>query len=362
MTIEKARNNFSDSYPEARQRFLETATGAKVTSYRHPLVGSDGGELATDVVRIGTPLARNILGIGSGTHGVEGYCGSGIQTALLTEAMASDLPDDMAFVFIHAINPWGFAWDRRVNEDNVDLNRNFVDHTAPYPENPGYEDIYEAVNPADLSDETLKSGRKIMKAYIQKHGAPALQHALSGGQYTYPEGVQFGGTKPVWSNTTLRQIIRNEMSKAEHIVYIDIHSGLGVRAQGEVISTSAETSPVYKRLHALWGDIVHSTKAEGSVSSNVLGSITEAFEAELSPRKVSPCGLEFGTVEMNLVAAALVADNWLHHHGGLNNPQAFAIKKQIRDAFYIDADDWKEEVTQQSRDLVQRVLETFRDQ
>ena len=364
MTDINLAESFSDSYAEARRRFLEAArsAGATVTSYRHPLPGPDGDDIATDVARIGASSVRNILAVGSGTHGVEGYCGSGIQTALLREGLASSLPDDMALVFIHAINPWGFAWGRRVNEDNVDLNRNFLDHEAPHPENPGYDEIYETLNPADLTEASLEQGRKQMKAYAEKHGAAALQHALSGGQYKYPEGMQFGGTAPVWSNSALRQIIRTEMRDAKRIIFIDIHSGLGARGKGEVISTSPETDPIYQRLRALWGDIVHSTRAKGSVSSNVPGSITEVFEEELFDREVSPCGLEFGTVAMNLVAAALVADNWLHRHGGLDNPAAPAIKKQIRDAFYVDADDWKEDVTQQTREMVSRVLEGFKAQ
>ena len=35
------------------------------------------------------------------------------------------LPDDVAVLMIHLINPWGTAWMRRVNEDNIDLNRNY---------------------------------------------------------------------------------------------------------------------------------------------------------------------------------------------------------------------------------------------
>lgn len=29
-------------------------------------------------------------------------------------------------LFIHAVNPYGFAWRRRVNENNVELNRSFL--------------------------------------------------------------------------------------------------------------------------------------------------------------------------------------------------------------------------------------------
>ena len=52
---------------------------------------------------------------------------------------------------VHAINPHGFAWSRRVTEDNVDLNRNFVDHAQPYPSNPGYEELRAAICPATRS-------------------------------------------------------------------------------------------------------------------------------------------------------------------------------------------------------------------
>ena len=354
--------HFSQSYGEARAKFRAAATkaGAQLSQNLHPLKGPGDIEIATDIARFGPASARQVLGIGSGTHGVEGYCGSGVQTALLSSGFAENLPADTALVFIHAINPWGFAWGRRVNEDNVDLNRNFLDHSKAHPENPGYEDIYDAVNPAALTEDAINAGRAKMKAYSDAHGPAALQYALTGGQYAYPEGVQFGGVKPVWSNTSLRQIIQREMSKADQIVYIDIHSGLGPRGFGEVISTAAETDPAYLRMHDWWGDIVHSTQAASSVSSNVPGSITEVFGQELKGRDVAPCGLEFGTVAMNLVAAALVADNWLHRNGGHDNPAAPAIKRQIRDAFYVDADDWKEDVTRQTRDMAAKVLASFR--
>ncbi|MCE9648600.1 MAG: M14 family metallopeptidase [Parvibaculum sp.] len=355
-----AARHFSGTYGQARARFLAAASeaGARLTHRLHPLKGPDG-EIATDVARIGPASARKILGIGSGTHGVEGFCGSGVETALLASGFAKNLPADTALVFIHAINPWGFAWGRRVNEDNVDLNRNFLDHEKPRPENPGYDAIYDAVNPKELSEAALAEGRAAMKAYAEAHGPAALQHALTAGQYTYPEGVQYGGQRPVWSNATLRDIIRGEMRAAERIVYIDIHSGLGARGHGEVICTAPETSDVYKRMHGWWGDIVHSTRTQGSVSSDVPGSITEAFTQELPDREVTPCGLEFGTIAMNAVAAALVADNWLHRNGGMDNPMAPAIKKQIRDAFYVDEDDWKEAVTTQTRTMAARALEDF---
>ena len=63
----------------------------------------------------------------SGTHGPEGFAGSAIQAAILDQLAAKPLSkDDPTVVFVHALNPYGFANNRRVNEDNVDLNRNYL--------------------------------------------------------------------------------------------------------------------------------------------------------------------------------------------------------------------------------------------
>ncbi len=96
-----------------------------------------------------------MLFLASGTHGVEGLCGSGIQHFLLRDGVAARVPDDVALVLLHAVNPFGFAWLRRVNEDNVDLNRNFLDHAAPHPENADYDGLADAVNPSVRDEGTI---------------------------------------------------------------------------------------------------------------------------------------------------------------------------------------------------------------
>ncbi|WP_371134394.1 DUF2817 domain-containing protein, partial [Parvibaculum sp.] len=50
-----AARYFSKSYAEARARFLDAAraAGAAVNHREHPLKGPDGGQLATDVARLG---------------------------------------------------------------------------------------------------------------------------------------------------------------------------------------------------------------------------------------------------------------------------------------------------------------------
>ena len=78
-------------------------------------------------------------------------------------------------VFVHALNPYGFAWDRRVTEDNVDLNRNFVDRTAPPPDNAHYALLAEAIAPASLDDEATEAASRALRNYAKEHGAFAMQ-------------------------------------------------------------------------------------------------------------------------------------------------------------------------------------------
>src|SRR5690349_18349888 len=131
---------FAPTYREARERLLEAArsTGAFVTSHRHPGPSPDDGPLFADVVRVGPQDARQILLVISATHGVEGFAGSAIQLAALHTARTRPLPRDTGLILIHALNPYGFAWCRRVDAQNIDVNRNLMDHHAVAPDNPEY--------------------------------------------------------------------------------------------------------------------------------------------------------------------------------------------------------------------------------
>ena len=83
----------------------------------------------------------------SGTRGVEGFCGSGCQVGFLVERVYEGLPKSVGVVLVHALNPYGFAWLRRVNEENVDLNRNFRDFAKPPPSSSAYDAVHDLICP-----------------------------------------------------------------------------------------------------------------------------------------------------------------------------------------------------------------------
>ena len=163
---------FAHNYADARAKFLAIAAryGAPVRSYLNPLKGPEDEELATDTVWLGPADARRVMVLTSATHGIEGFCGSGCQIDWLLGAGPARLPDGVAALIVHAVNPYGFAWLRRVTEENVDLNRNGIDFGQPPPANPGYAELREALSPPALSDPVFEKTQATIAAWRAKHG------------------------------------------------------------------------------------------------------------------------------------------------------------------------------------------------
>ena len=117
---------FSGDYITARRRFLDAASAVNATIHTLPLTSPalDNQNLSIAIAWLGSSDPSRALIHSSGLHGVEGFAGSAIQLALLEQRPS--IPSDCAILVVHALNPYGMAWLRRVNENNVDLNRNFV--------------------------------------------------------------------------------------------------------------------------------------------------------------------------------------------------------------------------------------------
>ena len=172
---------FSQTYTEARGKFVGAAeaAGLPLQSHRHPLLGQDGETLAMDVARFGPADAPRLLVITSACHGVEGFCGSGLQTALIRDSAfhTAARAAGVAVLYVHALNPYGFSHLRRVTHENVDLNRNFHDFTQPLPDNPGYRELHPMLLPPQWPPSP--ENEQALMAWVQRHG-PDLVEALNG--------------------------------------------------------------------------------------------------------------------------------------------------------------------------------------
>jgi hypothetical protein len=339
--------SFSASYDEARAKFLAAAkdAGGRLERVKHPERGTAGSELSTDVAWFGPSDAARVLVTISGTHGVEGYCGSGAQVDWLRRGEVSRVPADTAVMMIHAINPYGFAWNRRVTHENVDLNRNWIDFNKPLPANPGYDALSELICPPAWDAATQQQTAAAIGAWVQTHGMGQLQQAVSGGQYKHPKGVFYGGTEPAWSRRTQSDLLSTMLAGAKRVAIIDYHTGLGPWGFGEQIVPDAAA---FARAVRWYGAVVTSTSTGSSTSADIVGDGLSAAQALLPHAEVTGMALEVGTLALMDVLFALRADAWLHAYGDLDSAQGRAIKGQVRDAFYGDSADWKGMVAGQS--------------
>ncbi len=327
-------------FTDARGGFLEraAAAGARVETHVHPLDGPAGAELATDVAWIGPDDAEAVAVVVSGTHGVEGYAGSALQRTWLRD-LAPERPSSVAVCLVHALNPYGFAWNRRVNEDNVDLNRNFVDFSDP-PANEGYDGIAADLVPAQWDDATQEASTAALLEHAGAVGFETFQQWVSGGQYAHPTGLFYGGTAPVWSHRTLDAIVADHLAGRRKVAVLDLHTGLGPLGVGELISSDAPDSDRHRRAVRWFGDDVTSLQAGDSVSAELSGEWLPHVADSLDGAEVTAVALEFGTVDTVTVLQALRADAWLHAHGDPVGPEAAVIKEQIWRAFADDDPSW----------------------
>ncbi len=345
-------DTFSQSYREARERFIAAAEAAPldVQSHPHPMLGRDGEVLAMDVARDGPVDAEALLIISSACHGVEGFCGSAVQTALLRDDAwrRAVQGSGVAVLYVHALNPYGFSWWRRTTHENVDLNRNFHDFSQPLPANPGYDEIAALlVPPAWPPSPEVEAA---LERFAEERGMPAMQQAVSGGQYTHPEGIFYGGRNPTWSHVTLRHVLQDHGRRCRRLGWIDLHTGLGPTGIGERIHAGRDDATELQRARAWWGERVTSIHAGTSSSARLAGLMWHAVHDECPQAEYTGIALEYGTLPLRQMFDALRADQWLELHPEADPAMQARIKRQTRDAFYVDTDDWKRMVLEQAFD------------
>ena len=341
----KAPDLFSKTYAEARERFLGAAqaAGAEIDSQVLPHEGPDEEELAMDFAILGPTDARNGLVIVSGTHGTEGYCGSGCQLGFLndTELMAQNRENRV--VLVHAHNPFGFAWMRRTTEDNIDLNRNYVDYSQPLPGNRGYDELHDAFVPRDLDDPAAAAK---LKAYEEEHGKIAFMAAMMGGQRSHADGLFYGGTAPAWSNKTMTAGLQKHLAGQSVVCLVDIHTGLGPYGVPYLVHGYAKDDRRFDVMQNAFGDVMRSIAVkeefDEELPTDPYGPIVLAMERVLPGKTTYAYVIEYGTFPPEEVLGAHRQDNWLHLYGDLNSEKGKAIKKELRRVMYPEFDDWKE--------------------
>jgi len=362
-TVETAAmHRFSDDYTAARRQFIELALRSRLPlkSYPNPNSAPGGEPLSTDVTLQGPADAPKLLVTISATHGVEGFCGSGCQADWLAEIEGAALPADTAILHVHAINPYGFAWLRRSTEENVDLNRNFIDFSRnELPENSEYDALADAFVPTSLDPAVVAAGEARIRAFREQHGERALQKARGGGQYKHPKGVFYGGIEPTWARKTLELIVADhDLTSRRQIAIIDYHTGLGPYGYGELICDHDPGTANIETALRWYGECVTVPLLGNSSSVPKHGTAgTDFWQRRMGPRAIY-CALEYGTFSQEHGRGPMREDHVLHAAGAVdwNAAETRRIKRNLRRHYFPNTQSWRELVLFRSRQVLTQAL------
>ena len=341
---------FHDTYEEARASFRKMATdvGGELSALT-VMHDEKGNPLTIDAAIFGT--GNKVLVLSSGLHGVEGFAGSAIQLQMLQQG----LPDDIRVVMLHALNPYGMANIRRVNENNVDLNRNFLAEGEEYT---GSSDGYQRLN-ALLNPEKPTGGLEFMLArtvvQILIHGYNTLKTAVVGGQYDFPKGLFFGGQRLEDGPALLMKHLPSLVEGAEKIVHIDFHTGLGKSGTYALLVDTEAGSKAHLDFRDTYGDRIQPWDADHGVAYKIRGGLPDAM-TRLFGEKVDVLTCEFGTIPALQVLQALRTENQAHHWGGNQNKAKTILKR----AFCPSEKQWERAIIQGGLTVINQAIEQLR--
>lgn len=347
------------TYLESRTTFRQLAQrlNARMSEIPYAPAAPHEADLSVDTAYLGPDDAPTLVVIASGTHGVEGYGGAVCQFHFMRRYADCAHRDRTGFLLVHAVNPWGYFHDRRVTHEGVDLNRNFVVDFSMPPSSTGYNAFHQRLItnfrplPAGLWNEM-----RLLKSAIGTKSRNDMRSAITGGQYSHPDGLFYGGTAPTQSRLIWERIITEYTARRTRAALVDIHTGLGKTGSGELISYLDASSSDFREMSSWFGGRIQSMQGGQSVTAPVEGTLTAGFD-RLVRCKSYAIGLEFGTRSPLTVLNALRFDHWYHHHACMLSAEHRARARQkMKQAFSVAGDGWHAQITLRFDSVMNQLL------
>jgi hypothetical protein len=262
----------AQTYEKSRDRFIADARKHGVVPEQFPIDSQTDTGLTIDTAFFRSQNPKMLLVIQSGIHGSEAAPSAAAQFLFMDRWLDKFLAKGVDVYLIHAVNPWGYKHNRRTEEHNINLNRNF-----PIEKDGRYENVYD-------DKESRESGYEKYKSVFEPKGtirsissreatlgfqffwswltdgftAKYVLKAFGAGQYTSPEGLNFGGAKdwkpdPTPQTNFYLQQAKQHIGAPEYqkVLILDFHTGLGDSGVLSVIKGIAPPDDLMAELEAV---------------------------------------------------------------------------------------------------------------
>ncbi len=364
---------FNNSYEEARKDFrlksdelLEKYNGTK--RFQLPVQSKIDTGLTIDFCYIpGSEQADRILILSSGVHGVEGYVGSAVQLFFMDKFISEKLLTKTSILLIHSLNPYGFKYNRRVTENNVDLNRNSaIDKKLYQTINEGYPKVSDLVNPKGKVETTSMANRFFFVNAIKeiaKKSMPVLRQAIVQGQYRFPEGLFYGGNDFEPQIKNLVQLIDTICDPYRTVFSIDLHTGYGERGKIHLFPNPVE-GPIKKRMETIfegyqidWGD--------SDDFYTVTGDFIDYIGKINHDKTFIPMAFEYGTMNSQTTIGSIkslhimILENQGEQFGFVSDEDSQKVKNDFIEMYYPSSDTWKSHIIDETKILFDKSLKRF---
>ena len=350
---------FFDEYEDVRAHFTDTVDSLKSQGYNVEFYSQAIGvedDLYIDNLYIPSNEEQtNLIVLTTGVHGIEGYIGSVMLDVFWNEVYPGVNKDNTGVLVVANVNPYGMKYHRRYNENNVDLNRNFILdwNTFDMSVNKDYPKVDTFLGPQKEMGNILwhEAGfyGSLVKEVIQD-GADVISNALLGGQYEYAEGVYYGGAGDEVSTTYLKNVFKQTLeSEYDNIVHIDIHSGYGPRYNMVIFNSAFDTITEEESVKLFnYGNVIAIDSEDFYPTT---GDTTDFYyrlrEAMGSDTALFSTCFEFGTIGDSFLESIIsmkytIEENQNHWYPSNNDTTNEIIKERYQELFYPTEKEWRE--------------------
>ena len=389
-----AEGYFCADYNECREMFQNAAStkadrivGARTWSVNLPETADKDLQVRFGFFPSSKSGPKKLLIMSSGIHGLEGYTGSAVQNLFLNEILPYANNQNIDVLMINGMNAFGMKNQRRHTANRVDLNRNWFasDEFPTTIDDSIYDDFNENFNP----DSKATFNELDFARFITKDIVPNLPSVMSGdltkaagqGQYRFPKGLTFGGTKAEPHRKLITDVLHQFVPNYQYILAMDLHTGLG-RRELQLLPNppySARAGELRKAIFEVNGRKIQETGGTDFYMSH--GDFSD-FICQYSEQKyqTSTCAnmlIEYGTLmppswEKQGVLTSLkkyiqsaytlyltVRENQAYVHGAASIGELHTIREAWANMFNPNDSTWRQMILDETRTLFPKYLEKF---
>lgn len=365
---------YKKSYEEARLQFLESVDSLKKLDLfkiqQDTFSDPADASLTTNTALIqtkGPMTAPNLIVILSGLHGIEGYVGSALQSKMIEQDL-DPKNTNTDYLFIHALNPYGFKNNRRVNRDNIDLNRNFVLEDKDYQQkNKAYAEINPFLNPTEAANLNFFSRTGFIFSAVKlilQYSLETLREAILKGQYEFKDGLYFGGSNYQYQKNFIDDIALHTFSKYKNVFTLDLHTGYGQKNKLHILADSMK-QPSAPQLNAIFTEdrIDYGDKKKFYRTTGDL--ITYLGSKSTPTTQVIGATFEFGTLDSQKTLGSIeslrrmVLENQNNHHKS-DTATNESIDLLFQDMFYPQDPEFRAEVMSQGQTEFDKIMGQYK--